>query len=82
LSKTINEKSLYEWRNLHTAWSKADAAANKLDHELMVALRLCVESEAHGPSAVLIDEVDRARRKATACREAADRFVDHLFVKR
>lgn len=79
MPKSINEKSLHEWRDLHAAWSKADTAANKLDHELMVALRQCVESKANMPSAQLIDQLDRARNKATACRVAADRFRDKFF---
>lgn len=75
------QHSRAKWKRLHSTWLAADGIANKLEREMMTALRLCVESRAEPPTHALIEALTTARGQAVVCRNELDFFVDALFTE-
>ncbi|MES2280168.1 MAG: hypothetical protein V4542_02025 [Pseudomonadota bacterium] len=63
------------WKSLHERWLLSSREANDLEHQLITALQLCVESRTDPPSQHLIHELTKARKKANLDRDAVDSFI-------
>jgi hypothetical protein len=74
------QESKQKWRHLQAEWIASTARADTLERELIASLRLCSESKAQMPTALVIDAFERARGKALSCRVQVLLFVDKLFL--
>lgn len=76
----MSQDNKQKWQQLQAAWMAATKLADNLERELIASLRLCSESKAQPPTALIIDAFERARGNAVHCRVQVTLFVDRLFL--
>lgn len=76
----ISQDAKQQWVKLQANWIATTKEADRIERELVTALKLCHQNGTRPPALEVINDFELARGRALAARVQVDLFVDKLFL--